>query len=59
MFSIRDSPVREKKFGSSLLARVFRRREVNTLTDSSALFMVHQMREQEELRKKRRSHKRS
>ena len=59
MFSIRDSTVREKKFGSSLFARVLRRREVNTVTDSNALFMVHQMREQEELRKKRRSHKRS
>ena len=55
MFSIRDSPVREKKFGASLFGRVLSRRNVDTLTDNNALFIVNRMREREELRKKRRT----
>jgi len=54
MFSIRDNPVREKKFSSNLFGKVPRLKDVDTLTDNNALFIVNQMREREALRKKRR-----
>ncbi len=55
MFSVRNSFFREKKFSSTLFGDTLRRREGDTLTDNNALFIAHQMRKQEEQRKKRKS----